>query len=100
MKWPTSEQVEKYLEFADAELGPECTEEWVETIRRILHDLTNGRAKIIYGVELYQWGGGSGSKCKGGCLWNIIEGAGDMLSEKCVKCGTVRTVSTSGAGFC
>ena len=33
---PTREQVEKYIKYADAELGPECEDEWVEWCRQVL----------------------------------------------------------------
>lgn len=33
---PTKEQVEKYIEAADLELGPECADAWVEECRKAL----------------------------------------------------------------
>lgn len=36
MKKPTPEQVEKYIDYADSELGPACCEEWVEWCRQVL----------------------------------------------------------------
>ena len=63
MIFPTQEQFEKYIQCADLELGPECKDEWVETIRHILRDLAAGRCTITYGT-LYSWGGGSGRQCK------------------------------------
>lgn len=35
---PTLEQVQKYIQYADAELGPECVEPWVEWCRKALLD--------------------------------------------------------------
>lgn len=34
----TSERIEKYIEAADLELGPECTAEWVEECRQLLRN--------------------------------------------------------------
>jgi hypothetical protein len=36
IKKPTPEQIEKYIKYADLEMGPECCEDWVEQVRRYL----------------------------------------------------------------
>jgi hypothetical protein len=33
---PTKEQIEKYIQAADSELGPECEDDWVEWCRLAL----------------------------------------------------------------
>ena len=33
---PTKEQIEYYIKMADAELGPECCDDWVEKIKKYL----------------------------------------------------------------
>lgn len=38
MTKPTKEQIEKYIDSADLELGPECEDEWVEWCRKTLRD--------------------------------------------------------------
>jgi hypothetical protein len=109
MKLPTQEQIERYIKFADAELGPESSDEWVKTIRHILRDLASGRAKIVYdGVGVYQWGGGGGNLCHGGCQWQILPEylsggvghAGNILIERCAVCGSTRSIDdiSFGAG--
>jgi hypothetical protein len=95
MQWPTPEQIERYIKCADADLGPECVDAWVETIRHILRDIVTGRAAVTYGV-LYAWGGGSGNKCKDICHWLIQPVAGDHITEKCSICGAIRSRPSGG----
>jgi hypothetical protein len=35
---PTKEQIEEYINAADDELGPNCTDAWVEEVRKYLRD--------------------------------------------------------------
>jgi len=88
--WPTQVQIERYIKSADAELGPESSDEWVETVRHILREIISGRAKVSYGM-LYSWGGGSGSICDKGCCWQIVPGASDLITERCTACGSMRS---------
>lgn len=101
MDWPTPEQFETYIKCADADLGQISTEGWVETVRHILRDLSSGKAKLSSGI-IYARGGGSGKVintlgcgggaiCKEGCRWEVIEGFGNLLTERCASCGSTRS---------
>lgn len=55
MNTPTPAQIEKYIEAADLELGPECSDSWVEWCRQALREAL-ARAGGLPGT-----GGGGGT---------------------------------------
>ena len=69
---PTKEQIEKYIQAADTELGPFCTEEWVQWCRNLLRTAPLCKGPYLhrqpdgtcfgFTIEVTAGGGGGGGR--------------------------------------
>jgi hypothetical protein len=69
---PTKEQIEKYIDYADLEMGPECMDEWVDEVRKYLRAWANNDVVLPKEVLEVLRAGGDERGLKG-ALWEVCE---------------------------